>query len=267
MNFPTPLELLLDPISLTVIGMFIALYGWEKLFPRNKNLPSVKYATVRGLIAFTFFFYLNSYLPMVTDGYLAEYQMMDLSGFPLVFQVLIGLFTYQLFLYGWHRSMHRSDKLWKVFHQMHHSSERLDIPSTFYFSPMDMIGFTLLGSTVFALFMGVSPQAITVIILSLNFLSIFQHANIRTPQWLGYFIQRPEQHAIHHERGVHKYNYSDFPVYDLIFGTFSNPEVFDGQNGFYDGASARVLEMIMFKDVSSDSGMNSEDKNGVDSIH
>lgn len=252
MTFPTPLELLLNPVSITIIGMFIALYAWEKLFPRNKNLPSVKYSTIRGLIAFALFFYLSSYLPYVTDGFLSEYQVINLSSFPVIAQVLIGLFTYQLFLYAWHRSMHKSDSLWKVFHQMHHSSERLDIPSTFYFSPMDMIGFTFLGSIVFAFFMGVSPQAITVIILSLNFLSMFQHANIRTPQWLGYIIQRPEQHGVHHERGLHKCNYSDFPIYDLIFGTFSNPRAFEGENGFYDGASARVLDMILFQDVSSD---------------
>ncbi len=251
MMFPTPLEVLLDPVSLTVIAMFIGLYVWEKLFPRNKNLPAVKHATIRGLIAFSVFFYLSSYLPILTDGFLAQYQIINLSGLPLIAQILIGLFIYQLFLYSWHRSIHKSDRLWKVFHQMHHSSERLDIPSTFYFSPMDMIAFTVLGSIVFALVMGVSPQAATVIILTLNFLSIFQHANIRTPQWLGYIIQRPEQHAVHHERGVHQHNYSDFPVYDLIFGTFSNPKAFDGQSGFYDGASVRVTEMMMFRDVSS----------------
>ena len=146
--------------------------------------------------------------------------------------------------------MHKSDRLWKIFHQMHHSSERMDIPSTFYFSPMDMIGFTLLGSIVFALVMGVSPQAITLVILSLNFLSIFQHANISTPKWLGYFIQRPEQHAVHHERGVHKYNYSDFPIYDLLFGTFSNPKTHDKACGFFDGASNQIWEMLTFKDLN-----------------
>ena len=132
---------------------------------------------------------------------------------------------------------------------MHHSAEKLDIPSAFYFSPMDMIGFTILGSLVFALIIGVDPTAATVIILGLNFLSIFQHANISTPQWLGYIIQRPEQHAVHHSRGVHAYNYSDFPVYDLIFGTFNNPKDFQGEYGFYDGASARVMDMMLFKDV------------------
>ena len=146
--------------------------------------------------------------------------------------------------------MHKSDRLWKIFHQMHHSAEKLDIPSAFYFSPMDMIGFTLLGSLVFALIMGVSPAAATVVILSLNFLSIFQHANIKTPVWLGYFIQRPEQHAIHHARGVHGYNYSDFPVYDLLFGTFRNPKDYQGQYGFYDGGSAKVMDMLRFKDIA-----------------
>lgn len=248
---PTPLEILLDPVSLTVIGMYIFLYLWETFFPRKKNLPKIPYATFRGILAFGVFFYLSSYLPLFTDEFLASYQLIDLSGMHMAIQVTIGLLFYQLVLYVWHRTMHKSDRLWKIFHQMHHSSEKLDIPSTFYFSPMDMIGFTLLGSLVFALIMGLSAQAATIVILSLNFLSIFQHANIKTPSWLGYFIQRPEQHAIHHQRGVHQYNYSDFPIYDYLFGTFKNPKDFQDENGFYDGASNRVKDMLIFKDVST----------------
>ncbi|WP_258104384.1 sterol desaturase family protein [Marinoscillum sp. MHG1-6] len=246
---PSPIDILLDPISLAVIGMYGLLFAWESFFPRNKNLPSIKYATARGLIAFGVFFYLSSYLPLFTDEYLASFQLFDLSGFSLGSQIAIGLFIYQFALYLWHWSMHKSNTLWKVFHQMHHSAEKLDIPSAFYFSPMDMVGFTLLGSLVFALVIGVSPTAATVVILSLNFLSIFQHANIKTPTWLGYLIQRPEQHAIHHGRGIHGYNYSDFPVYDMIFGTFKNPEDYQGEYGFYDGGSAKVLDMISFKDI------------------
>ena len=116
---------------------------------------------------------------------------------------------------------------------------------------MDMIGFTVLTSFCFVFVMGLSPIVITIIIFSLNFLSQFQHANISTPQWLGYFIQRPEQHAVHHARGVHKYNYSDFPVYDMLFGTFKNPKEYVAPAGFYDGASGRVRDMLMFRDVSN----------------
>ncbi len=249
---PTPFEILFDPLSIVIIGIYFLLFIWETIFPRNKNLPNVKYATLRGLIAFAVFFYLSSYLPLFTDEYLASYQLLDLSGNSLVGQVAIGLFFYQFMLFLWHYSMHHSNTLWKIFHQMHHSAEKLDIPSAFYFSPMDMVGFTILGSLVFALVMGVEPTAATIIILSLNFLSIFQHANIKTPVWLGYFIQRPEQHAIHHAKGIHRFNYSDFPIYDLIFGTFKNPKDYQGAYGFYDGASANVLDMLRFKDISTE---------------
>jgi hypothetical protein len=79
---------------------------------------------------------------------------------------------------------------------------------------------------------------------------MFTHANIRTPRWLGYFISRPEMHAVHHERGSHSGNYCDLPVIDMIFGTYRNPEKFEGEAGFYDGASARVGDMILGRDVS-----------------
>jgi hypothetical protein len=36
-----------------------------------------------------------------------------------------------------------------------------------------------------------------------------------------------------------------------VFGTFRNPESVDGvQAGFYNGASARILDMLLFRDVS-----------------
>ena len=250
---PTPIQILLDPISLAVIAMYFVLFAWESFFPRHKNMPKVKYATLRGLIGFAVFFYLSSYLPLFTDAFLASFQLFTLTDLPLFIQVLIGLFLYELALYAWHFAMHKSDSLWRIFHQMHHSAEKLDIPSAFYFSPMDMIGFTLLGSIVFALIIGIDPSAATIVILTLNFLSLLQHANIKTPIWLGYIVQRPEQHAIHHARGVHGYNYSDFPVYDMIFGTFQNPRDYQGEYGFYEGGSAKVLDMISFRDINSES--------------
>jgi sterol desaturase/sphingolipid hydroxylase (fatty acid hydroxylase superfamily) len=41
--------------------------------------------------------------------------------------------------------------------------------------------------------------------------------------WLGYFIERPESHSLHHQRGVHRHNDADLPVLDMLFGTFHNP--------------------------------------------
>jgi sterol desaturase/sphingolipid hydroxylase (fatty acid hydroxylase superfamily) len=44
---------------------------------------------------------------------------------------LAGILLYELGMYVWHRSMHKNNVLWRVFHQMHHSAERLDTYGAF----------------------------------------------------------------------------------------------------------------------------------------
>ena len=246
---PTPLDILLDPISLIVIAFYFGLMAWEALKPAQE-LPKIRFWKIKGLLSFTVFFYLSSYLPLLTDPFLEPYRLFDISHWGVGISATIGILVYELGLYFWHRSMHRSNILWRSFHQMHHSAERIDTYGAFYFSPLDMIGFTVLGSVCFALLVGLSPKAITIFLLVSTFLGIFQHANIRTPYWLGFIIQRPESHVVHHGRGIHQYNYSDLPIFDIIFGTFRNPREFENEAGFYDGASDRVLDMLLFRDVS-----------------
>ena len=248
---PTPLEILLDPISLIILVMYAILIVWEALFPAKK-LPKVKYWKLKGLTAFAVYFYLSSYLPLLTDPFLEPFQLFDLSGLGIVSGSILAILLVELAIYIWHRSMHKSDFLWRTFHQMHHSAERLDTYGTFYFSILDMIGWTFLGSICFALLMGFSPQAITVMLLVTTFFNIFQHSNIKTPRWLGYIVQRPESHTVHHAKGIHKYNYSDLPLIDILFGTFKNPKTFEHETGFYQGASSKIWKMLTFKDVNKE---------------
>ncbi len=247
----TPLEILLDPVSIAVLAMYAILMIWEWVFPARK-LPSVKFWKLRGLSAFAFFFFLSSYLPLFIDPYLEPYRLFDLTDLTAAIGGLVGVCLYEFGVYVWHRAMHKSDFLWRTFHQMHHSAERLDTYGAFYFSPMDMIGWTVLGSVCFALLVGLSPQAITVTLLATNFLGMFQHANIKTPTWLGYVIQRPESHTVHHAKGIHKHNYSDLPIFDILFGTFENPKNYQHQTGFFYGASAKVWQMLTFKDLNKE---------------
>jgi len=246
---PNPIQILLDPLSLIIIAMYMGLMLWEALFPA-RTLPKVRFWKLKGLAAFFTFFYLSSYLPMITDPYLESYRLIDLTHLGAFGGAVIGILLYELGIYLWHRAMHRSDFLWRTFHQMHHSAERIDTYGAFFFSPVDMIGWTILGSICFALLIGITPQAITVVLLVTNFFSMFQHANIRTPCWLGYIIQRPESHTVHHARGIHKHNYSDLPIYDILFGTFHNPKGYEHETGFYQGASDKIADMLLFRDIS-----------------
>lgn len=248
-GLPTPLELVMDPISYIVFGIYGGLMLWEGMFPARR-LPIIKHWKAKGLLAFTFFFFLSSYVPMFWDGFLADYQVLDLTSLGTFWGGMAAIIVYEFGLYVWHRAMHNSDLLWKIFHQMHHSAERIDSYGAFYLSPMDTIGFSFLGSLCLVVFAGFTPEATTVFILGTTFLGIFQHSNIKTPAWLGYIIQRPEAHTVHHAKGIHAYNYSDIPLFDIIFGTFKNPKGYEHHTGFYLGASNKLKDMLLFRDIS-----------------
>jgi sterol desaturase/sphingolipid hydroxylase (fatty acid hydroxylase superfamily) len=247
---PSPIELILQPTSLVFFALYAALMLWEFLAPA-RALPTVPGWRWRGLAAFAVYFLLSSYLPLLWTEYLLPLQLFDLSGLGTWTGGLAGLLVYQLCGYAWHRWTHASDTMWRGFHQMHHSPERLDTFSAFWFSPADMVGWTAVLSIALTLVVGLSAEATTVAILAATLLAMFTHTNVRTPRWLGYIVQRPEMHSWHHARGRHRDNYSELPVIDLLFGTFRNPPDFAPQTGFYDGASARVLDMVLFRDVST----------------
>jgi len=246
---PTPTDILLDPVSLTFAGIYGLLMLWEGIFPARK-LPHIRLWQAKGIGSYLFFLLLSTYLPLAYAALLPSAALVDLSSMNALVAALVGILVYELGLYFWHRFMHSKDLLWRVFHQMHHSAERLDTYGAFFFSPMDMIGFTLLSTLCLSILVGMPPSAITIFLLVTNFFNVFQHANIKTPAWLGYIVQRPESHSIHHAKGVHAYNYSDLPIFDILFGTYRNPRGFASETGFYDGASSKVIDMLSFKDVS-----------------
>lgn len=239
----------MDPLSLTIIAMYGGMMAWEALLPAQR-LPTVRGWKTRGLLFFFAFFFLSTYLPLWLDPWLERWRLLDLTGWPVWLSSLTGILLYELGIYAWHFTLHRSDFLWRTFHQMHHSAERLDTFGAFFFSPLDMVGWTVLGSVCFALIAGLPPAAVTTVLLVTTFFSMFQHANVRTPYWLGFFIQRPESHALHHARGIHRWNYSDLPLFDMLFGTFLNPRNSRRPaTGFYDGASGRFRDMLLGKNI------------------
>ena len=166
---------------------------------------------------------------------------------------IVGVIVYEFFHYWYHRGAHRFDTLWLLGHQMHHSAETLDPWGAYFLHPLDAAIFLSLSSIVLYPVLGLSPAAGAWATAVLTFLAVFQHARVTTPTWLGYLVQRPESHAIHHARGVHAHNYADLPLWDIVFGTFRNPDrgAQEPLQGFYDGASTRVAEMLAFRDVAA----------------
>ena len=182
-----------------------------------------------------------------------DYHVFDLSGLGTLAGAIVGILVYEFIHYWYHRAVHSFDWLWRYFgHQMHHSAESLDAFGAYYLHPVDAALFSTWGSLVFFPLLGLTTEAAILAALFLVFNAMFQHANISTPHWLGYLIQRPESHNIHHGRGVHRYNYADLPLWDMIFGTFRNPRRLENAAcGFYTGASGRIPEMLVGRDVTT----------------
>ena len=101
----------------------------------------------RALVVFAVYFLLSSYLPLLWADTLAPLQLFDLSGWPTWAAAAVGLLVYELLAYAYHRGMHSVDAWFGALsHQMHHSAERLDVYGAFWFSPLDMVGWTLVPS-------------------------------------------------------------------------------------------------------------------------
>jgi sterol desaturase/sphingolipid hydroxylase (fatty acid hydroxylase superfamily) len=239
------LELL---VTLAIPTTFIGFVVLERLMPA-RPLPKMSWWKAKGTFFFLFTGVLSTLAPMLWADFFVAHRLFDLSGLGIIGGAIVAFVGFQFGSYWWHRTMHRTDFLWRWFHQMHHSAERIDIFGANYFHPFDIVGFAFVGTTI-PMLLGVSPEAALISGYLGVFYAFFQHANVRTPQWLGYLIQRPESHSLHHGRGVHGYNYGDFPLWDIVFGTFKNPAHFEAEAGFWDGASQQIGRMLIGRDVT-----------------
>jgi sterol desaturase/sphingolipid hydroxylase (fatty acid hydroxylase superfamily) len=238
------------PLTWLVLATFAAFALLETLRP-GRAWPAVRGWRLKGVAGLLMTLVLSAAAPLLWDAWLAEHRLFDLTGLGHAGGAVAGFLVFQLVLYFWHRAMHRVPFLWRALHQMHHSAERIDVFGAFYFHPLDVVGFALAGSASLVGIAGVTAPAAVAASLAATFCAMFQHSNLRTPRWLGYLIQRPESHSVHHQRGVHAGNYGDIALFDLLFGTLRNPARFEGECGYYDGASRRIGAMLVGRDVSA----------------
>ena len=237
----------LTDLTIGLIPGFI-LVDWAI---RGRKHDSTRFWRLRATLVTIGTFYLAGYVALFWGTVLGDFHIFDGSSLGIWGGALVGILVYELAHYGYHRFAHQWDWLWRAGHQMHHSAESMDAFGAYYLHPVDTFNFTTISSLVFFPLLGLPVEAGIIGALFLTFNAMFQHMSIKTPRWLGYIIQRPESHSIHHGKSIHRYNYSDLPLWDMVFGTFRNPEGFQPEHGFYPGASARIPEMLAFQDVTS----------------
>ena len=159
-------------------------------------------------------------------------------------------------MYWYHRFRHRFSFAWRMLHQVHHGVPRVDIRSALVAHPFDVIVFTTLSILVTAFLLGLDLRAVAIVSVLQFFITLSPHWNVRTPNWVGYLIQRPEEHILHHQREVHGGNFSDWPLWDKLFGTYRAPVEKPIRVGFDRAGIAEQLKMLAFVDVNAPAYVN-----------
>lgn len=235
-------------VTLAVVAAAIIMIGVE-LLGKGRSWPKVagwwgRAALLNGVQVSMVFV-----AGLVWDPWLAEHRLFDAEFLGVTGGAAVGYFAITFLYYWWHRFRHEVPWLWRWVHQVHHSPQRIEVITSFYKHPLEILLNSVLSSAIVYLLVGIGPEAAANAVLLTGLAELFYHWNVPTPYWLGFLVQRPESHCVHHQKGVHSYNYADLPLWDLMFGTFRNPKRWAEECGFGD-EECRLGEMLKGVDLS-----------------
>jgi sterol desaturase/sphingolipid hydroxylase (fatty acid hydroxylase superfamily) len=233
----------------TILAVFACCFVLERIFP-GWPLPRVRTWPLRvllingvqlGVVLLAGLTW-ERWLSSASVFHLSERMSPALGG-------LVAYFIATFIFYWWHRWRHEYHFLWRGFHQIHHSPQRLEVITSFYKHPGEMILNSIIGSLLVYSLLGLSLEAGAIYTMCTALGEFFYHTNMKTPRWVGFFFQRPEMHRIHHQHNRHKNNYGDITWWDMLFGTYENPKDWIHTCGFDDAKEQRLVDMLRYKDV------------------
>jgi sterol desaturase/sphingolipid hydroxylase (fatty acid hydroxylase superfamily) len=235
-------------ITLFVLTVAIAMMIIERLRP-GRNWPRVKGWWLRAIFLNAIQVGCVFLAAFAWDHWMMGRSLWNTKALGITGSAIVGYLVITFIYYWWHRVRHQNHFLWRWIHQVHHSPQRIEVITSFYKHPLELVINSILSSAILYMLVGVDPKAGSLAILLTGVAELFYHWNVKTPYWLGFIFQRPESHCVHHQEGLHKYNYSDLPLWDILFGTFLNPKRFEAKCGFGPERELRLGTMLMGVDV------------------
>lgn len=233
-------------LLIAIAGLMIVI---ERIWP-GQALPTVKGWWLRILLVNLAQGGIVILAGVAWDRWLAAVSVFDLTGrFGVWGAAGLAYLVSTLVYYFWHRVRHESDLFWRLCHQLHHSPQRIEVLASFYKHPVEILINSWISAVLVYGLLGCSVESAAVYTGMTAVAEYFYHWNIRTPRWVGWVIQRPESHRVHHQYRHHSQNYADLPLWDWLFGTLNNPKKSPKRCGFDPEKEARVGEMLAFRDV------------------
>lgn len=150
------------------------------------------------------------------------FHVLQLSGFG---EIAASLLLLDGLIYFQHRFFHRIGLLWRL-HRVHHTDLDLDVSSGARFHPLEIL-LSLAIKLAAVLLFGISPLAALCFEVLLNATSLFNHANLRLPLkvdwWLRLLLVTPDMHRVHHSIIPQETNSNfgfNLPWWDRLFGSY-----------------------------------------------
>jgi sterol desaturase/sphingolipid hydroxylase (fatty acid hydroxylase superfamily)/SAM-dependent methyltransferase len=144
---------------------------------------------------------------------------------PYWVEIVISVLAFDLAIYLQHVMFHAIPVLWRL-HMVHHADLDIDVTTGLRFHTFEILLSALIKLAVVII---VGPAAIAVVVFEvlLNATSMFNHSNVRMPDWLDRLLRlavvTPDMHRVHHSviRSETNSNFGfNLPWWDFLLGTY-----------------------------------------------
>lgn len=148
-----------------------------------------------------------------------------LIALPEWFVIVLAVVLLDCVIYWQHRLFHRLPWLWCL-HRVHHADPHLDASTGLRFHPLEIVISLLIKGAAIVL-LGAPIEAVLIFEVVLNGSAIFNHSNIKLPDWLEWplrqLIVTQAMHRIHHSQVVEETNSNfsfNLSIWDRLFGSY-----------------------------------------------
>lgn len=173
---------------------------------------------------------MNIAMPLLAIGAAMDagakgWGLFNLTALPSWLEIIIAMVILDFVVWFQHLLSHKIPIMWR-FHRMHHSDRDLDVTSAVRFHPVE-IAFSMVVKIGVVYLLGPAAIAVIAFEIILNGMAMFNHANIKLPNWLDALIRpilvTPDMHRVHHSiyRDEHDTNYGfALSIWDRMFGCY-----------------------------------------------
>lgn len=155
-----------------------------------------------------------------------------------------------------HLVSHKWPILWRI-HRMHHADNGFDVTTALRFHPLEIV-LSMAWKILIIALLGAPAATVLVFEIVLNGMAMFNHSNIKLPQFIDRFIRpifvTPDMHRVHHstDHVETDSNYGfNFSFWDRLFSTYNaqpklgHEKMEIGLNEFRGRQSSKLLWTLM----------------------